>query len=78
MLAFIEKIVRDPDNLSPADADLVRAAGADDEALRTAIYICAGFTTITRLADTFDFAIPPDAGFRSSAKMLLNRGYAKL
>ena len=78
MLAFIEKMVRDPDSLTADDAAKVRAAGADDEALRTAIYICAGFTTITRLADTFEFAIPPDAGFRASAKMLLSRGYGKL
>jgi alkylhydroperoxidase family enzyme len=78
MLAFIEQLVRNPDELTAAHAEAVRSAGADDEALRTAIYICAGFTTITRLADTFEFAIPPAAGFRSSAKMLLTRGYAKL
>ena len=78
MLAFIEKMVRDPDGLTADDAAKVRAAGADDEALRTAIYICTGFSTITRLADTFEFAIPPDQGFRVSAKMLLSRGYGKL
>ncbi len=78
MLAFIEKLVRNPDALTAEDADAIRTAGADDDALRTAIYICAGFTTITRLADTFEFAIPPDAGFRAGAKMLLARGYAKL
>lgn len=78
MLAFIEKMVRDPDSLSSDDAAKVRAAGADDEALRTAIYICTGFSTITRLADTFEFDIPPEAGFRASAKMLLSRGYGKL
>jgi alkylhydroperoxidase family enzyme len=78
MLAFIEKMVRDPDKLSADDAAKVRAAGADDEALRTAIYICTGFSTITRLADTFEFDIPPDKGFRAAAKMLLSRGYGKL
>ena len=78
MLAFIEKLVRNPDALTAEDADAIRNAGADDDALRSAIYICAGFTTITRLADTFEFAIPPDAGFRAGAKMLLTRGYAKL
>ena len=78
MLAFIEKMVRNPDSLTAADAAAVRAAGADDEALRTAIYVCTGFSTITRLADTFEFEIPPDRGFAISAKMLLKRGYGKL
>lgn len=78
MLAFIEKMVRDPDSLSAADAARVRAEGAPDEALRTAIYICTGFTTITRLADTFEFDIPPAEGFLAGAKLLLKRGYGKL
>jgi len=78
MLAFIEKMVRKPDELGAQDAELVRAQGAPDEALRTAIYICTGFSTITRLADTFEFHIPPAEGFLVSAKMLLKRGYAKL
>ena len=78
MLAFLDKMVRDPDSLSPADAQRVLAEGAPDEALRTAIYICTGFSTITRLADTFEFDIPPAEGFLAGAKMLLKRGYAKL
>jgi alkylhydroperoxidase family enzyme len=78
MLAFIEKMVRDPDGLAAADGAAVRAAGVPDEGLRTAIYICTGFSTITRLADTFEFGIPPAKGFAVSAKMLLRRGYAKL
>lgn len=78
MLAFLDKMVRDPDSLSAADAKRVRAEGAPAEAVRAAIYICAGFTTITRLADTFEFDIPPAEGFLAGAKMLLKRGYAKL
>jgi alkylhydroperoxidase family enzyme len=78
MLAFIEKMVRKPDSLTADDAAAVRAHGVPDEGLRTAIYIATGFSTITRLADTFQFEIPPDAGFVASAKMLLKRGYAKL
>ena len=78
MLAFIEKMVRDPDALGAADAAAVRAHGVPDEGLRTAVYVCTGFSTITRLADTFEFAIPPPAGFLAGAKMLLKRGYAKL
>jgi hypothetical protein len=78
MLAFLTKMVREPDNLTAADAKRVRAEGVPDEALRTAIYICTGFSTITRLADTFEFDIPPAEGFLAGAKMLLRRGYAKL
>jgi alkylhydroperoxidase family enzyme len=75
MLAFIEKMIRDPEHLTADDAAAVRAHGAPDEALRTAIYICAGFSTITRIADTFQFSIPPPAGFLVGAKSLLKRGY---
>lgn len=78
MLAFIEKMVRNPDTLTPEDAAAVRAHDVPDEGLRTAIYACTAFSIITRLADTFEFHIPPDAGFLASARMLLKRGYAKL
>ena len=78
MLAFLRKMVREPDSLGPADAAAVRAHEVPDEGLRTAIYICTGFSTIVRLADTFAFEVPPPEGFLVSAKMLLKRGYAKL
>lgn len=75
MLAFVEKMVRDPDSLTPADGQAVRDLGVPDEGLRTAILVVAGFTTITKIADTFEFAIQSDAAFKADARMLLKRGY---
>lgn len=75
MLAFVDKMVRDPDSLTPADGQAVRELGVPDEGLRTAILVVAGFTTITKLADTFDFNIQSDAAFKADARMLLKRGY---
>ena len=43
--------------------------------------ICCGFGAIilllmiTKIADTFDFAIQSDAAFKADARMLLKRGY---
>jgi alkylhydroperoxidase family enzyme len=75
MLGFLEKTVRTPEALTAADAEAVRAAGVPDEGLRTAIQVCAAFTLITRIADTFQFDVPDDEGFRAMGRNLLKRGY---
>jgi alkylhydroperoxidase family enzyme len=75
MLGFIEKMVKAPEQLAASDAAAVRAAGVTDEGLRTAIDVCAAFSLITRIADTFDFHVPPKEAHRASAQVLLKRGY---
>jgi hypothetical protein len=45
-------------------------------ALRHAVYVCALFNLIDRLADALDFAIPTSDGFRTLAKVSLRFGYA--
>ena len=75
MLGFLDKMVQHPLELTPDDARAVRAAGVPDEGLRTAIHVCAAFTTITRIADTFQFAMPPAEAFHAMGKSLLKRGY---
>ena len=74
-LAFLETLVRTPDRVGKADIDRLRAASVSDDAIEDAAFVCALFTTYTRLSDTFDFAIPPEAGFQAAAKMLLGPGY---
>jgi hypothetical protein len=61
--------------MSPLDGDALRAAGVSDEAAEDAIGVAVAFNLIDRLADSFDFEIPPDAYFRGSAPRLLKRGY---
>jgi hypothetical protein len=75
-LALIEKLVRTPERVGEADVDTVRAAGVSDDAIEDAASVCALFTTIVRLADTFGFDIPPDAAFEQGAGMLLKVGYS--
>jgi alkylhydroperoxidase family enzyme len=51
-LGFLEKMTVTPNELVPADADAVLAAGVSREALIDAIHVCALFSMIVRLADS--------------------------
>lgn len=75
MLTFIRKMTMTPDELTPADADAVRAAGVSDAAMDDAIHVAFLFNTINRVADALGFAIPSDEAFAASARMLLKFGY---
>jgi alkylhydroperoxidase family enzyme len=74
-LAFIEKLVRTPEGIGEADLAPLRAAGVSDDAIEDAAFVCTLFTTYVRLADTFEFDIPPAEGFDQGANMLLKQGY---
>ena len=76
MLGFLEKLVLAPESLAAVDARALREAGLSDAAIEDAIHVCTLFSVYTRLADSFKFDIPPEAGFAQSATMLLKRGYA--
>jgi len=65
-----------PGELSPADADTVRAAGVSDAALVDAVHICALFNMIVRLADSLGWDVPPPAAVAARAEGMLGRGYA--
>jgi alkylhydroperoxidase family enzyme len=75
-LTLLEKLVRTPERVTEADVDAVRAAGVSDDAIEDAAFVCAVFTTIVRLADTFHFDVPPIEAFEQTAQMLLKLGYA--
>lgn len=73
-LRFLETLTLRPEDLTGDDIDALRAAGLTDAAIRDAASVCALFSTITRLADTLDFAIPP--AFDTTVKLLTSRvGY---
>src|SRR4051812_19117148 len=74
-LGFLEKLTLQPENVTPADADVLRAAGLSDDAIEDAASVAALFATFTRLADTFAFAIPPQASFDAAAGFLYSVGY---
>ena len=75
-LAFLEKQTLRPEELEPADADAVRAAGVSDEALRDAATICALFNMIVRLADSLGWDVPPPERLAARAPAMLEGGYA--
>ncbi|HEX2698754.1 MAG TPA: hypothetical protein VHM89_00940 [Acidimicrobiales bacterium] len=73
-LRLIEVLALRPDEVTAADIDEARAAGLDDAAIRDAAMVCVIFSTVTRLADALDFAIPDS--FAGSVKALTGRtGY---
>jgi hypothetical protein len=64
-----------PGNVSPDDITPLRAAGASDQAIEDALYICAYFNIIDRLADSFNFYVPSAEAFAQRAGTLLEQGY---
>jgi alkylhydroperoxidase family enzyme len=74
-LVFLEKLTLRPDELSPADADQVRAAGVGDQALRDAALVCSLFNMIVRLADSIGWDIPPWDVLTQRAPLMLEGGY---
>ena len=76
MLPFLEKLTLRPDELRPADADAVRAAGVSDQALRDSITVCSLFNMIVRLADSLGWDVPAWERLRQRAPAMLEGGYA--
>ena len=74
-LAFLDKVTLRPDDVTPADAAAVLAAGVSRAALTEALHVLFLFNIYDRLADTLGWEIPPAEGFRQGAKVLLSRGY---
>jgi alkylhydroperoxidase family enzyme len=74
-LVFLEKQTLRPDELEPADADAVRAAGVSDRALRDAATVCGLFNMIVRLADSFGWDVPTWDRLQQRAPAMLEGGY---
>jgi alkylhydroperoxidase family enzyme len=75
ILPFLEKLTLQPDDVGTADVQALRDAGLSDDAIRDAIYVCATFNMIDRVADAFGFDIPPPNHVRAASKFLLAKGY---
>ena len=76
MLGFLEKLTLRPEELGPADAAAVRAAGVSDDAMVDAIHVAALFNMIVRLADALGWDVPPYESFLDRAESMLATGYA--
>ena len=77
-LGLLEKLALRPDELSAEDAEAVLAAGVAKDALIDAILVAALFTMIVRLADSFDWHVPPDQELAARAGARLGSSYALL
>ena len=55
MLGYLEAMTLRPGELTPADAEAVRAVGVSDEGMVDALLVAAYFNLIDRLADSFGF-----------------------
>ncbi len=64
-----------PSELVPADAEAALRAGCTAAELRDAIYVCAAFNAIDRIADTMGFRLQDDKALRKSALRLWTHGY---
>jgi alkylhydroperoxidase family enzyme len=74
-LGFLEKLTLRPDELVPADVDAVRDAGVSTQALRDAATVCALFSMIVRLADSFGWDVPSWERLTARAPAMLEGGY---
>jgi alkylhydroperoxidase family enzyme len=75
-LVFLEKMTLRPDELVPADAAAVRAAGVSDAALRDAATVCALFNMIVRMADSLGWDVPSPERLAARAPAMIEGGYA--
>jgi alkylhydroperoxidase family enzyme len=75
-LVFLEKMTLRPDELVPADAAAVWAAGVSDAALRDAATVCALFSMIVRFADSLGWDVPSPERLAARAPAMLEGGYA--
>src|SRR5205814_9981476 len=75
-LVFLEKLTLRPEDLGPADAETVRAAGVTDDALRDAVTVSALFNMIVRLADSLGWDVPDWESLKLRAPAMLEGGYA--
>lgn len=73
-LAFIEKLVKTGE-VTVDDVKAAYATGIPKDGLVRAVQVCVAFSTIVRVADTFEFFIPTAEGFAKGAQSLWKRGY---
>ena len=75
-LGFLERLTLTPREVGSEDVARVRAAGVRDEAIRDAVYVCAAFCLIDRIADSLAFEVLTPERYAERAGVLLASGYA--
>ena len=75
MLGFLEKLTLTPERASADDVAPLRAAGLDDAAIESALYVAFVFGVMDRLADAFAFPLTGERGIHWVVRILLKVGY---
>ncbi len=75
MLGFLEKLTLAPGNIGQEDLIPLWAAGVSDAAIEDAVYVCAFFNIIDRIADSLDFTVLSPEEFARRAGRFLEEGY---
>ena len=77
VLRYVGKLTREPSSVTRADADAVLAAGWSEDALHSAIMVCALFNFMNRMVEGHGIRADADY-FETSGKRLEELGYAGL
>ncbi len=75
MLALLETLTLEPDQLSADRVRAVLAVGVTREAIRDAFYVAFLFNTYDRLADTLGWELPDSSYYPKAGRFLLKKGY---
>jgi len=75
MLAFLRKVTREHERITPDDVRALLAIGITRAQIDDALNVSFAFNVITRLADTFEFEVRSEAAADVGATRLLTRGY---
>jgi uncharacterized peroxidase-related enzyme len=69
-LVLLAKVTTEPDQVTGADVDTVRAAGVPEDAILDALHVNLIFNVVNRLANAFDWSWDSDAHVRKGAKAI--------
>lgn len=77
-LGFLEKLTKEPGQVTTEDVQKLRDVGVTDEGVREAIEVCFSFSIMDRLADAFGFDLPGSKVRRLLPRLMSLRGYRGL
>ena len=60
LLSYVDKLTLTPAECKRSDVDQLRAAGASDEQIHSAVQVAAYFNYINRVADAFHVDLEPE------------------
>jgi alkylhydroperoxidase family enzyme len=75
-LVFLERLTRQPDQVSREDARLALKSGVSPPEMEDAMAVVALFSITVRCADAFEFAMLSEKDAERGAKRMLVQGYA--